>query len=101
MEKVKLTKDEKEEILDIYAYLSQLEDILKVKRGKNNFLDDSNRFLCEDIALKRLFLVKNFPSAFRNSGVNMKLIKDQIKGHRLWGRSTNSKEYIEYLKSLK
>lgn len=96
MEKVKLTPDEKEEILDIYAYLSQLENLFS-----KNILHKANRFLCEDIALKRLFLVKNFPSAFRNSGVNMKLIKDQIKGHRLWGRSTNSKEYIEYLKNLK
>ena len=101
MEKVKLTKDEKDEIMDIYAYLSQLEDILKVKRGKNNFLDDSNRFLCEDIAKKRLFLVKNFPFAFRNSGINVKLIREQIKEHRFWGRSTNSKEYIEHLKSFK
>lgn len=101
MEKVKLTKDEKDEILDIYAYLSQLESLCSKKRGDNTFLHDSNRFLCEDIALKRLFLVKNFPSVFRNSGVNVKLIKQQIKEHRFWGRSTNSKEYIEHLKSFK
>lgn len=99
MEKVEFTKEKKTEILDIYAYLYQLEDILKVKRGKNNFLDDSNRFLCEDIAKKRLFLVKNFPSAFRNK-VKINDVKREIKEHRYWGRSTNSKEYQEYINNL-
>lgn len=100
MEKVRLTKAEKDEILDIYAYLNQCESLYKVKRGDNNFLDDSNRFFCEDIAKKRLFLVKNFPSAFRNTGINVSLVKREIKEHRYWGRSTNSKEYQEYISNF-
>ena len=99
MDKVKLSKEEKAEILDIYAYLYQLEDLFKVKRGENNFLNDSNRFFCEDIAKKRLFLIKNYPTVFRNK-VKISDIKREIKEHRYWGRSTNSKEYKEHINNF-
>ena len=99
MDRVKLSREERAEILDIYAYLCQLEDLYKVRRGENNFLDDSNRFFCEDIAKKRLFLIKSYPSVFRNK-VKISDIKHEIREHRYFGRSTDSKECKEYVKGV-
>lgn len=66
-----LTKEDKANLRDIFAYLMQLET--------EYMLSKNNRWLCGDIALKRYAIFKLNPKVFGN--VSHEFILNAMRGH--------------------
>ena len=86
---ITLSRNDKFNITDIFAYLVQYEDTI-IKNG-----DKSMFPFCADIALKRLFLYDTFPKAFSDINVKRDDILSQIDNYVLEGKCTeNTKKLL-------
>ena len=79
---ITLSRDDKYNITDIFAYLSQYEDAI-IRNDDKSMLP-----FCADIALKRLFLYDTFPKAFSTIGIKRKDILQEIDKYVLEEKCT-------------
>ena len=79
---ITLSRDDKYNITDIFAYLSQYEDAI-IRNDDKSMLP-----FCADIALKRLFLYDTFPKAFSNINIKRNDILQEIDKYVLEEKCT-------------